>query len=756
MQTSLWRRDVFCILLALCPAASLAEQKDFTGHKIVSVTLSTQAEVDALLTFESASDDFDIWSESVGIGSVDVRISPQQRTILDASGLPYRIIIEDVQALVAAERSGGAGFYDDFRTNDEINGYLNDLVTQYPQLASIVDFGPSIEGRPLTGIRISGPGTGKPGVLIHGCQHAREWLTPQTVSYVAEYLLTNYESDPDVQRLVNNIEWYLLPVMNPDGYVYTWTTNRFWRKNRRGGFGVDLNRNWGHHWGGEGSSGSNSSELYRGSAPFSEPETSALRDFLLANPNVRGHSDLHTYGQLLMWPWAYTATMNPDHYTFQKFAVVMRDLAAAVHGLVYTLGPVYTTIYPAAGGSVDWVYGVAQRWSITLEMRGFGFAVPASEIILSAEENLPALLYFGSWLAACDPVGAAQGYSRADAFPDCNDNGVADVCEFANQTVQDCNENFTPDGCDISDGLSQDCSGNGIPDECEPDCNGNSTVDTCEIAGGVSEDCNFNSVPDECDVANSCGLPAGVCGTGGSCFVPAVAPGCNCASCCVAMCVFDSFCCEFSWDSICASNSVLFDECATGGAPLSLDCNDNEIPDECELDCNFSGAPDDCDVVAGDSEDCDSNLVPDECEPGQDGDLIPDLCDNCPTSWNPTQVDTDSDGLGNACDPCIFDPLPDSDGDGLCDTSDLCPLDPNKSTPGVCGCGTSDTDIDSDSIADCMDQCPGTDDRTDGNENSVPDCLEQLDIPATSMWGLGAFALTLMIIAKLRFRRQSA
>ena len=110
----------------------------------------------------------------------------------------------------------------------------------------------------------------------------REWLTPQTVLYVAEHLLSQYQSDPDVKLLVDNIEWYILPVANPDGYVYSWTTDRFCAESRNG-YGVDLNRNWGYQWGGEGSSGVTTSDLYRGPSAFSEPETQAAR-FLGGTP----------------------------------------------------------------------------------------------------------------------------------------------------------------------------------------------------------------------------------------------------------------------------------------------------------------------------------------------------------------------------------------------------------------------------------------------------------------------------------------
>lgn len=473
------RAFLWCVLWAFLPAEAQAQQlKSYANHQVVAVRLTNDADVQRLMALEAASDDFDVWSEGVGVGLVEVRVSPAQRAALDASGLTYRILIPDVQALVTAERSGAPGFFDDFRTYSEHVAFMNNLVAQFPQLASMVNFGTTVEGRPMWGIRVSSPGANKPGILIHGCEHAREWLTPPTVAYLAEQLLVNYGSDDYATLLLDSVEWYLLPVMNPDGYEYTWTTDRFWRKNRRGGYGVDLNRNWGYFWGGVGSSGSQNSDLFRGPSAFSEPETTALRDFILARPNIRGHVDLHTYGTLLMWPWGHTNALPPQQSTLLSVGTVMRDFAATVHGLFYTMGPVYSTIYPASGVSVDWVHGVAGRWSFTFELRGSGFAVPANQIILSAEENLPALQYFGGWLAACDPQGSG---STASLFPDCDGDSIADLCEMVTAGIDDCNDNDVPDYCDT------DCNGNAIPDD-------------CDLTAGTSPDCDGNVVPDECDL----------------------------------------------------------------------------------------------------------------------------------------------------------------------------------------------------------------------------------------------------------------
>ena len=115
--------------------------------------------------------------------------------------------------------------------------------------------------------------------------HAREWITTATVSYIVNELVENRDS---LDKEVQDIDFYVVPLMNPDGYEYSHETERLWRKNRRrtyGAFcmGTDLNRNWAYEWGGPGSSKFPCQEIYAGTGPLSEPETKSVADFLTQN-----------------------------------------------------------------------------------------------------------------------------------------------------------------------------------------------------------------------------------------------------------------------------------------------------------------------------------------------------------------------------------------------------------------------------------------------------------------------------------------
>ncbi len=407
-------------------------------RQVVRLDLKTAEQLEAVRALG-----LELMSEAEGVGPVEYLVTPAAYAALDALGIHYTVLVPDFDALVAAERdllaaAGTAGLRDPawfaaYKPLEQIDAKLNQLAADRPDLASIVQAGSSIENRPIRGLRISGPGTGKPAVLYNGTQHAREWITPMVCMWIADRLVYGYESDPRIRSLLDRLEFYVFPVINPDGYVYSWTTNRNWRKNRRDNpnttcDGVDLNRNWGLGWGGGGSSGSPCSDTYRGTAPFSEPETQGLRDFFSNHPQIVATIDFHSYSQLILWPWGYTSELPPDNDVFLELGAGMHDAIHAVHGMAYDYGPIYSTIYQASGGSVDWCYGAQGVWAFTIELRpasaaGGGFSLPPAEIIPTCEENFAAVLYLSEWAASpvkiSFPAGLPQRLTpnQAQSFP---------------------------------------------------------------------------------------------------------------------------------------------------------------------------------------------------------------------------------------------------------------------------------------------------------------------------------------------------
>lgn len=372
------------------------EQVDFSGHKVITVQVQTRAQLDTLLAL-----DLDFWSERIGVGPLDIRVSPQQLAQLRQKGFRFVVKIEDVQVLINRERAfpplRGLDPFDNYLNLSEVNNYLDELANANPQIARVITVGTSLQGRPIRGLALKGGAQiGRtPAVLFEGCQHAREWISVMVPLYIATQLIRDYGVDPTVTRLLNRIEIYIVPVVNPDGYEYTRTNNRLWRKNRRGNYGVDLNRNWDVRWGGPGSSGNQSSDIYRGAAPFSEPESQAIRDFALARPNLVGFIDFHSYSQLVLWPWGYTTAPTPDAALFQSLGTSMRDAIRGVNGLNYNGGPINTTLYAVSGDAVDWMYDRRGVLSFTIELRdtgATGFLLPPSQIRPTCTENYAAAL----------------------------------------------------------------------------------------------------------------------------------------------------------------------------------------------------------------------------------------------------------------------------------------------------------------------------------------------------------------------------
>ncbi|MCK4342055.1 MAG: hypothetical protein KAY37_10070 [Phycisphaerae bacterium] len=404
LTSVLWLSIVTIAFAGPAFADSDPPRASYDGHIVARFNIQTEAELQVLQSISP-----DIWSDYYGLGPVDARIPPELIPALEEAGLSYRVIIDDLGPLVRAQYEPGEArdTWDHYMDHDEILTYINDLAALRPDLCDIFSIGQSIEGRDLWVLHITGPGDNKPAVYYESLIHCREWITAPIVLYLADYLVTGYDTDPYVQSLVDGLDFYLLPITNPDGYVYTWGPNRMWRKNRRnngdGSYGVDLNRNWAYGWGGGGSSGNPSSDIYRGTAPFSEPETTAVSNFVSADPNIVAFMDYHSYSQLILWPFGNECVggpPEPDGTMYWNMGNDMQSLIQAVHGMYYEPGPICETIYQASGGSVDWAYADAGCFAFTIELRDtgqYGFLLPPEQILPTCEENLPALLHLTDW-----------------------------------------------------------------------------------------------------------------------------------------------------------------------------------------------------------------------------------------------------------------------------------------------------------------------------------------------------------------------
>ena len=343
----------------------------------------------------------DVWSESPLADPLVVVLIPSARAQLDAAGIVTRTLVPDIDAAAAAERARlqsassqrPRDFFSEYQRFEAIDGYLDRLDAVRPELTRIEPLGASVEGRPIRALRISTAAADAPAYVINGGQHAREWISVATTTCIADRLVRGYGTHPEITTLLDEMQVYVVPVVNPDGYEYSWTHDRYWRKNRREDHGVDLNRNFPVAFGRKGSSDQPASPIYRGPHPFSEPESQALRDLLRRVP-VALHIDYHSFSQLVLHPWSHTAEPAGDRNRLSALADAMASAIYATHGKRYEVID-GARLYPASGTLMDWVYGEREAASFVVELRparGDGFILPPEEIVPTCEESLAATL----------------------------------------------------------------------------------------------------------------------------------------------------------------------------------------------------------------------------------------------------------------------------------------------------------------------------------------------------------------------------
>lgn len=285
----------------------------------------------------------------------------------------------------------------EYTTYDELTAEIQTFPTLYPDICRLYDLGTSWEGRHIWALKISdNPSANEAAekdILINGNHHAREIMTVEINLHLARQLLQKYPGDPDVKRVVDNVETWIAPMLNPDGNNWVWTNYNMWRKNRRdnggGVYGVDLNRNYDYHWGdASGCSHTPSSDSYCGPSAFSEPEMAAMRDLINNSAHQFEYNlSYHSSGRHICYPWNWVNSYpaEPDITYYRNLATyLLTGLTGWNHGNFYAcLG------YLGSGTSDDWMYdgaGHTKIWGMTCEV-DTAFQPPASQIPITCAEQ---------------------------------------------------------------------------------------------------------------------------------------------------------------------------------------------------------------------------------------------------------------------------------------------------------------------------------------------------------------------------------
>ncbi|MBI3650219.1 MAG: zinc carboxypeptidase [Acidobacteria bacterium] len=333
-----------------------------------------------------------------------------------------------------------------YHSYDETVAEFNALAQTYPNLARVFTLGNTYENRPIFGLKISKDASvndsTKTDVLITGAYHAREWISIEVPIYFANQLLSKYADDDAIKYLVDHLQFWIVPIVNPDGVVYSQSVGndqldnvRLWRKNRRpialgacrSGVGVDLNRNYNFQWrlrGDEpcpttsddvGASDDPNSEIYRGPEADSELEIRAIKS-LINDParHFKAQLDYHSYSQLILYPWGYQLFAAPDAGTLAQLARKMADEIQKVDGKAYRPEQAQN-LYTTTGTSTDYAYSVnnvAAPFVVEMRPTCCEFNLPESQIPITTQEQWAGARAVIQWASDPPILQSVRAYQR--------------------------------------------------------------------------------------------------------------------------------------------------------------------------------------------------------------------------------------------------------------------------------------------------------------------------------------------------------
>ncbi|XP_046971378.1 zinc carboxypeptidase-like [Vanessa cardui] len=420
------------IVLTLFIIAANAEKVSYEGYSLYKVTPTRENHL-ILLKDVQKKGVGEFWEDPLYL-NYEMRIMVAKenkvlfKSMLGKSGMVIEETIKDLQRAIddqlkPAQRSAQDSHlflsmnWNQYYSLEEINNWLDEVEKNYPTIVTSVTMGQSFENRQIKGIIINyRPGRNNLIGMLQGTLHAREWITTATITWIIKEFLTS--TDREVRALAENFQWHLFPVVNPDGYVYTFTTNRMWRKNRSTqsftsclasgvsndlSNGVDLNRNFDYAWMTLGTSDNPCTQVYAGPAAFSEPETRAISNYILGL-NREGRFiyfiDFHSYTQLICI--SYSDVNGTDVLLAENYADMYEIAARGAakiensHATRYRVGVAADILYPMSGTSFDWAkYAARIPISYLIELRDlgqYGFLLPPEQIIPNSVEIMDALL----------------------------------------------------------------------------------------------------------------------------------------------------------------------------------------------------------------------------------------------------------------------------------------------------------------------------------------------------------------------------
>ncbi|XP_077411137.1 carboxypeptidase A6 [Vanacampus margaritifer] len=423
-----------CVIIfndVLC-AHSLYKNR-YAGDQVFRISPGNDEEVCTLRNvLESMK--VDLWQpNSISLisrnATVDAHIKRRDTRRLHATlkreRIKYSVFISNLQQEIEKQtsrrtsrkrRSDSQYDYEVYHSLEEIQRWMFEMNTTHSDLLDMFSIGKSYEGRPLYVLQLGKRSRPQRKAIWIDCGvHAREWIGPAFCQWFVKEALNSYRYDSAMRRLLNQINFYIMPVFNVDGYHFSWTTDRFWRKTRSKNRkfhcrGVDANRNWKVKWCEEGASSHPCDDTYCGPYPESEPEVRAVVKFLRKHKKrVKAYISVHAYAQMLLYPYSYKYAAIPNFNCVESAAHNAVTALYSAYGVKYRYGPASTTLYVSSGSSIDWAYRNGIPYAFAFELRDtgyFGFLLPETLINPTCTETTRAVKAIASGLLKKCPIDA--------------------------------------------------------------------------------------------------------------------------------------------------------------------------------------------------------------------------------------------------------------------------------------------------------------------------------------------------------------
>ncbi|XP_052750579.1 carboxypeptidase A2-like isoform X2 [Galleria mellonella] len=430
----------------------------YKGYQLLRIYPKTKEKVTAIVELQEEGDGSGLmwWSNPTVNGYTDLLTPPDLledvKHHLSYYNIDFDILIRDLQKAIVLENPkfskkerleankvfGHPMSWRRYHRYADILRYLDYLQHAYGELVELIMLGNSSEGLPLVAVKISMPTNetrikdrkgkdkkkwklgfrSKPAIWLDGGSHAREWISPAVATWIMQALIEGEKGQGADYEMLKQADFYIMPVLNPDGYEHSHTHDRLWKKTRslyddqsddffvgwlpwnwgRGEcVGVDVDRNWDYHWGEQDSSRDRCADNYAGPHPFSEPETKAVSEFLTERKgHIKAYISLHAYSQTWLVPSAPTTVATDDDSVLMEMGKLATAALADVYGTKYQVGTATEMHQQASGMSHDWAKaraGIKFSYHVDLgdSIGPYGYILPAAQIVSTARETWEAV-----------------------------------------------------------------------------------------------------------------------------------------------------------------------------------------------------------------------------------------------------------------------------------------------------------------------------------------------------------------------------